>query len=223
VRALREKDNSERLARSVKLRLIFSIFVWLIYHLGIAVPLILLGWITVPVAALCKAYKPTNSFDGVGNPRVDYHFTWPFMFVWDNHEDGIANDTYVKFESMFMRIVYWSCVRNPVNNLRMVPYLSCKIEPSKVKFIGSFVDSDEWALGPEVFELQVRRYDTKIPQWFFAWQGLHSNLYWQFECMGKLWRLWIGSAKIYPTCIYSVPKYLVKGSGPVLQFKRVKV
>lgn len=205
------------------IRLIYFIPSWVIYHGLIAVPLILLGWVLVPIAAAVGAYESYQGVDGFGVPRTQYRFTWPWMFLWDNHEDGIANDTYVKFKSMFMRIVYWTCVRNPVNNLRIVPYLSCKIDPSKVRFRGSFADSDEWALDPEVFELQVRRYDTKIPQWFLAWQGLHSNFYWQFEMFGKLWRLWIGTAKVYPTCIYNVPKYLSRGSGGVLQFKRVKV
>jgi hypothetical protein len=203
-------------------RIIFAIPCWIAYQLFIFIPLMLLGWVMVPIAAACGAYKKVQDKDGAGNPRAEYHFTWPFMFVWDNVEDGVANDTYVNFKSMFMKIVYWSCFRNPVNNLRITPLLSCKINGSKVRFYGSF-----GSVKTPLNELQktIMLYDTKVPQWFFAYQNIwHSNFYWQFNAFGKLWRFWLGNCKVYPTDILFLPLgYREKGSGPVAQFKRVKI
>ena len=190
-------------------RLIYAVPSWILFTFLINLPLIIIGWVLVPIAALCNAYESYQGFDGVGAPRVQYRFTWPFMWVWDNYEDGIANDTYVKFDSMFMKIVYWSCLRNPVNNLRIVPYLSCKIEPKKVGFTGSYIG------------IGIEKYDTKIPNWFFTWHGLYTSFWWQFNLFGKLRRLWIGWA-IYPTDIYGVTKYRERGAGFKTQFKVIK-
>lgn len=189
-------------------RLSYHAPLWLTF-LAFRVIMVIIGWVVIPIAALCRAYSSSKS----GGQTV-WHFTWKWMFLWDNYEDGIANDTYVKFNSMFMRIVYWSCFRNPVNNLRIVPYLSCKIDPERVDFRGSFG-------GRESSEVAIRTYDTKVPQWFYCWQGLYSNFYWQFNAFGKLWRLWIGW-KIYPTDIYGVTEYRKLGAGFATQFKRVK-
>jgi len=210
-------------------RLSYSIPIWLIYNFLIFLPLCILGWILIPIAAAAGAYKKVEDKDGAGNPRTEYHFTWPFMFVFDNFEDGCANDTYVKFKSMFMKIVYWSCLRNPTNNMRIIPYLSCKINPEKVRFVGSFVNYQ--TMPTEVnakteYDRLVNKYDTKVPQWFFAWQNIwHSNLYIQFKAYDKLWRFWIGTAKIYPTDIFGIKEtsYRFRGAGGVAQFKRVKV
>jgi hypothetical protein len=218
-------DGTGGLMRNILL----AIPCWIAYQLFIFLPLLLAGWIIVPVAALCKAYEKTDDNLSKPNDGPIYHFTWSFMSLWDNYEDGIANQNYVKFKSQFMRIVYWSCVRNPVNGLRISPTFSCKIVPEKVRFIGSITNKTWYGKAypatPSIdWEKATRTYDTKIPQWFFCWQTIwHSNFYWQFRAMGKLWRFWIGNAKIYPTDIYGGPYgYRELGSGPVAQFKRVK-
>lgn len=219
-------------------RLIYGIPSWILFEL-LNIPLIILGWVLIPIAAACKAYKPDLDFvmsygdlPGVTakGDDVKYHFTWPFMFLWDNYEDGIANDTYWKAPNMFLQIVYWSANRNPTNNLRIVPYLSCKLNPEKIGFRGSFISSDFDATDPVpemaatrfAYKLAtVNKYDTKIPQWFFAWQGFYTNFYWQFNLGGKLRRFWIGW-KIYPTTIYKIPEYQKNGAGFALQWKVVK-
>lgn len=209
-------------------RLVYSVPMWALFGVIVFLPLCLLSWIMVPVAAICGAYKAVKDEDGAGNPRVEYHFTWPFMFVFDNFEDGIANDTYVFYPDMFRKIVYWSCIRNPINNLRIVPVLSCKINPNRVYFIGSFFNllPGDPMLATMAHSIEgeelIRKYDTKIPHWFFAWHGLYSNFYWQFNAFGKLWRFWIGH-KIQPADIYGVSTYRQPGAGFATQFKRVKV
>lgn len=202
------------------LRLVLSIPVYLAYHLVVFPVLNLLGWVLIPIAAACKAYYST--FDAVkeakGENPVVYHFTWGFMHLWDNYEDGIANDMYYKAPNMFLQVVYWSCLRNPTNNARITPPFRCMIEPNKVRFIGTFGDYD----GTNMISEDVYNYDTKVPHWFFAWQGFHSNLFIHFMPGEQLYRFWIGTAKIYPTDIYGVTPYRQKGAGPVVQFKRVK-
>jgi hypothetical protein len=122
----------------------------------------------VPIAAACKAYyaifDPGKEAKGE-NPIV-MHFTWGFMHLWDNYEDGIANDMYYKAPNTFLQIVYWSCFRNPVNNARITPPFRCIITPSKVRFIGTFGDYNGKGLIPGdvfsydyiVFGLEPRKY-----------------------------------------------------------------
>jgi hypothetical protein len=183
----------------------------------------------VPLAALCGAYVKTD--DNLYKPADGpiYHFTWPIMFIWDNFEDGIANKNYYVAPNMFLQIVYWSCLRNPANNLRIVPYLSLMINRDKVHFIGSLGNSDYFRkmifsknIAPNMAYDILHDYDTEIPHWFFAWQGIYSNFYWHFHLFGKLRRFWIGW-KIYPTDIVGGPYgYRDKGAGFALQFKVVK-
>lgn len=206
-------------------RLLYAIPSWLIFIFVIDLPLIILGWIVVPIAAACGAYdwKLEPNDDNVSFKKTS-HFTWKFMWLWDNFEDGISNATYWQAPNKFLQIVYWSCLRNPVNNLRLVPYLKVQIEPLKVRFIGAFCSATNaqqvrWAqehIGRTILD----HYDTPIPQWFFAWQGIYSCWYWQFNLFGKLRRFWVGW-KIYPTDIFGVTEYRRKGAGFALQWKVV--
>lgn len=196
-------------------RLILAIPIYLTFIFLIFLPLVLLGWILIPLAVLFKAYKAIpmlGLLDGNGDPRVDYHFTWKFMHVWDNWEDGIAaGKQYKNMGSIPKQIIYWSCIRNPVNNLRIIPYLSCKIDPTKVNYIG----------GPHK---SMEAFDKKppVPEWFFAWQGIYSNIFWQFKLFGKLRRLWIGW-KIFPSDILRTEfGYRKNGAGFAIQFKVVE-
>ena len=178
----------------------------------------------MPIAAVCGAYQETGVIEGLIIKRY-YHFTWRWMWLWDNWEDGIANATYVKFNSMFMKIVYWSCFRNPINNMRATPYLSCKVNPERVNFIGRIDGFDRITRADaDGREYYIRQFDTKIPQRFFAWQSIwHSNYYKQFVWGGELWRFWIGSAKIYPDDIWRQDfGYRKMGTTAFVQFKRVQ-
>lgn len=170
----------------------------------------ILGFILVPIAAVCGAYYMAPGRDGTGAPVAVFHFTWGFMFPWDNIEDGIANDTYVKFESMFMKIVYWSCIRNPANNLRVLPGTSCRIVPSEVRWVG----------GPHTDPML---YDMKPPkaEWFYAWQGPYASIWYQYNFRGQVYRIWLGF-KIYPSDVNGVTPYRKNGAGMVTQWKRVR-
>ena len=174
--------------------------------------MILLGWILVPLAAALKAY----SLDGTTG---QYHWTWPFMKVFDNADDGIMDPGYSTYTSAFMKIVYWAALRNPVDNLKIVPYICCQIDPTKVQWVGSLIDSDGRTTFSASDEALIKQYDTKIPQWFFAWQGFYTNFYWQFNFNGGLWLFWIGW-KILPSDIYGVAKYRTPRTPSGIQFNR---
>lgn len=186
---------------------------WLGFIILIRTPLILLGYLTVPFALLCRAHRIEKS---KYNDKFIHVFTWPIMLPWQNQEDGFYNTNYFDY-GFTLSSLMWTCVRNPVNGLRETPYLSCKIDPKRVKFRGTFGDSDQKYLN----QLAVKQYDTKVPHWFFAWQGLYSCIYWQFNLFGELRRLWIGW-KVYPTDIYGVTPYRRYGAGFGTQMKVVK-
>jgi hypothetical protein len=178
--------------------------------------MIIIGWILVPIAATFKAYKKVHEPDGWGVPKDKYHFTWMLLWPWDNWEDGIADISLDQEDSLWWRIVYWSCIRNPVNNLRLVPFLSVKIKPEKVNWVGSYGNGNFINTPAE-----TRSYDTKTKQWFFCWHGFYSNFYWQFNLFGQLMRFWIGW-KILPKDVYGVEPYRKSGAGFAMQFKRVR-
>lgn len=206
--------------------LVSLFFIWPLFALVFHLPLIVLGWVLVPLAALCRAYEAYQGADGVGTPRTQYRFTWRFMWLWDNDEDGIANDTYAPskwFDSMFWKIVYWSCIRNPVNNFRFAKYVSCIIDPNKIWFVGSLGDVKENRLMLSV----LSTYDTYVPQWFFIWQGMYTGLFIHFVSpSGHLWRFWVGW-KLVPLDVFTIrPSDYRVGldgyahAGWVLQFKK---
>jgi len=199
---------------------LWAIFSYVAFQFLVFIPLMLIGWVIVPIAALCEAYKMTDPNTAKPKDGQIYHFTWGFMHVWDNYEDGIANRNYKQFDSMFMQIVYWSCLRNPVNNLRIIPYLSFQIDTSKVNFIGSFSSFDDGHKFPatsDSFNSQTLRYHSDTPHWFFCWHGPYSCFYWS----GKT-REFLCGWKVYPKDIYGVTSHRKNGVGFGLQFKSIK-
>jgi hypothetical protein len=175
--------------------------VWLgTYFALIWIPLYLLGWLLIPIAALCDAYylDPATGL---------YHFTWPIMGIYDNASDGIAcNDYWPTITNMYSRIWRWSCNRNPLASITKIPLIHCAIMPSKVGFRGSFTSFTTYQL-------------NTLPCWFVAWQGLFSCIYWQFNYKGALYLLWIG-VKIKPTDIYGVEAYRTPRTYNTIQFSQ---
>jgi hypothetical protein len=195
-------------------RLIFFVPSWFLFFLFIRIPLIILGYITVPLALLFQAYRLEKS---KYNGQFIYVFTWDWMLPWQNQENGFYYNGYFD-HGFILTSLRWTLIRNPVNGLREVKYLSCLIDPKRVRFMGTFGDSDQKYLPKE----EVMKYDTKVPHWFLCWHGLYSCIYWQVNIFG-LRRLWIGW-KIRPNDVYGVSAYRAYGAGFATQtFKRVKV
>lgn len=174
----------------------------------------ILGWITVPIAVLAGAYKSVprpGLIDGNGQPRVDHHFTWPFMYVWDNWEDGIAaGRQYYDAGPVWKQIIYWTCIRNPANNMRTTPIISCKIKPERVGYVG----------GPHAIAQQFDKRPA-TSEWFFAWCGVYTGLWLQFGMAGSIYRFWVGW-KIFPGDVTRTNfGYRERGAGFTMQLKRV--
>lgn len=176
---------------------LISPFMWAAMGL-ITIPLYLLGWVLVPLAAALKAYKFEDTISIYGESVRHCHFTWPFMYLWDNWEDSaLAGKQYKDFKNDFLQIVYWSCVRNPVNNLRTVPYLSCKIDPSKIRF----------------------KWFGEKPMSFFCWQFPYTVYYSESNIFKHRLRFWIGW-KIQPSDKTRTEfGYRSKGAGYTCQIK----
>ncbi len=209
-------------------RLIYSIPAWLLYLVLVLLPLVLLGWILIPIAAAFKAYAVVPST--LSDQYPTYHWTWPIMKLWDNEDDGIVDPGYSSYTSMFARIVYWTALRNPVDNLKIVPYVCDAIDPRDVRFIGSFTSLPttkayemkvaEHITGTENYDdwnAETLKYDTKVPQWWFCWNGFYTNFYWAFNFSGHLRLFWIGW-KTKPGDIYGVETYRKPRAPSGIQF-----
>lgn len=205
-------------------RLSYSIPIWILFILFRTV-VILIGFIMVPTAILCNAWHVAPS-NGGNNGELRYLFIWKIMAPWQNLEDGFYCKTYFD-HGFFWTSVRWSCIRNPANGLRYFPLLSLKIDPTRVRFIGSLGDWDY----KYISETAIRNYDSdEVSFWSFTWCGVYSNFRWQFNAPKLLkmifpsWqaerlRFWIGW-KIYPEDIYGVTDHRKESAGFATQFKR---
>lgn len=208
----------------LSLRILSSVLLWFLFSC-LRTVLIVLGWILIPIALSFKAYAfRESSITG----RTKLQWTWKLMWAWSNEEDGIYAGEEFPDAPFWFRILYWTAFRNPVNNLRYISGLNCKVNPFKIWYTGTFgalnsnLHRDVLRLNQHLGSAQIlRKYDTKVPQWFFCWQGIYSCFYWQFYIGSQLYRLWIGW-KLYPTDIFGVTEYRKHGAGFANQFKRVR-
>lgn len=155
-------------------RLIYFIPVWIFIVLITIIPH-LLGFILIPLACLCKAYEKASDNLEKPNDGATYHFTWFFMWPWDNDtSDGIACRNY--YESPFKKYGYldmivttfaWSAIRNPINNLKRL--LSPKYNFNKLDWIGS----------------SLAQYKANYLSWYLIWQGPFAGFYKSFNFFGK--------------------------------------
>ena len=191
-------------------RLLYFIPVWILAT-PIKAVIILLGFVIVPIAVLCRAYYLAD--ENLSKPADGpiYNFTWSIMAPWQNHTDGIANTNYVKFDALWKRILYWTCWRNPANGLRVLPIYSLKIEPKKVHYTGS--------------NRALNTYKNRTPHWFLAWHGVYSGLFIQFYVApSHMRRLWIGW-KILPQDSLGLDSddYRIEGAAFTTQFKKINI
>lgn len=199
-------------------RLLYFIPIWLLFFLLRSV-IIALGLIVIPPLAILHKYT-TKTEISVINGRQILNWKYKLFWLWSNQEDGILAGLELIGYPNFIRIIYWSAIRNPANNLRFVPFLNVKIIPYKVKFKlskmrnlqGNIVKTPSY-------------YDYDRDQYRFVsliWQGIYSNLRIQFKLFGKIWRFWIGW-KIYAHDSLGIKPndYRAKGAGFATQFKRI--
>jgi hypothetical protein len=200
-------------------RLIYAIPMYIGFLL-LRTSLIMLGLVLIPPQALL--YKIfTKEQLSIINGRVILNWRISLMWLWSNEEDGILAGDEFKGYPNAIRIIYWSAIRNPANNLRFVKFLSCLITPENVDYVGSkyFKTLDNF----KIFNSSERLYDQDTFRfWSFTWCGVYSNLRFQFKMFNKIWRLWIGW-KIYPHDKLGISdtNYRYYGAGFATQFKRI--
>lgn len=200
------------------IRLIYAIPMYLFFLL-FRTAVILLGLVLIPPQALLYKFL-TKEQVSVINGRVILNWRLGFMWPWSNEEDGILAGEELLGWPNAIRIIYWSEIRNPANNLRFVKALSCLIDPSKVNY--SATKAKDIHGIPPVFS-DILTYDFDNYRFLcFTWCGIYSNLRIQFKMFNKIWRFWIGW-KIYPHDQFGIREndYRYYGAGFATQFKRV--
>jgi hypothetical protein len=107
---------------------------WLVYQL-VNIPLMALGVPIVAVLAATRSYKMRFSrnplFKGVLVTAWKFE---PLTLVWGNDEDGVL--PYGQFmldRDSRLRAFVWCAIRNPVNNLRLLP-LASGVLPEDARF-----------------------------------------------------------------------------------------
>lgn len=96
-----------------------AVLMWGLWF-ALQIPLFILGLILIPIALWCDAAHTVDSL---------IHFTWKWMWLWDNAEDGICPVWYERAHPTWgpIRLAFtWSAIRNSVNNLQRVKWLNCK-------------------------------------------------------------------------------------------------
>lgn len=199
-------------------RLLYFIPIWLLFFLLRSV-IIALGLIVIPPLAILHKYT-TKTEISIINGRQILNWKYKLFWLWSNQEDGILAGLELIGYPKFIRIIYWSAIRNPANNLRFVKGLSVKLEPSKIRYLATTPVN---ILGHDYGFTDLYTLDTDQYRFvYLCWQGIYSNLRIQFKLFGKIWRFWIGW-KIYPHDSLGINPndYRAKGAGFATQFKRI--
>ena len=136
------------------------------------VALILLG---LPIVALAIPFRRASVSASDGREIVNLpRWAW----LWGNDFDGLLGDKRgwwadntpfgVAVDS-FLAMWWWAAVRNPVNNLRLVPGISCPVTDCLIEYRGDYTVEDKPGQGGFQFVIAHRRSST--------WYGL----YWVHE------------------------------------------
>lgn len=67
----------------------------------------------------------------------------------------------------YLSRLWWMAIRNPANNLRFVPYISCPVKECNVTFFGQYEVKDK--LGKEGWQLVIAKHKKKD----MIWMGLY--------------------------------------------------
>lgn len=155
-------------------RLIYFIPIW-IMHTVVWVLIALAAWVLIPIAVLFRAYEVQAS-PITGEPLLQYK--WKIMLPYSNWGDGIyeglqfghRGEMLEKFLGIALskelkkdiHIIYWTLIRNPVNNVRFFPIMGVKPISSKIKFVGS-----------ENCVEDSSNDDKEV--WYLCWQGVYGG------------------------------------------------
>lgn len=167
------------------IRLPIDLLLWAAY-LVVLVPLWILGIPICYILARKRAWVERDSpyfKDAAGNPRKLLQWKPAWGWLYGNLEDSIAGPQWWKdrIEGVDLRkeAFLWSAWRNPVNNLRFLPFINPVPDPKRVRWVGNSID-------PHV-DLAIRRTEVlnmKSPIWCYARQGIYAGF----------WMIWPWSA-----------------------------
>jgi hypothetical protein len=152
------------------LQLILAPFTWVAF-LFIDIPLWLVG---IPICYYLARTKKSHVAYVSRYDRTLRVWAPKWAWLWSNDEDGVDGlrggdpDNFWwrdQTKDDWTRLFHWSGWRNPVGNLRFVPLLSFKIDPSRVHFIGN-------ADPRNVVHLQDRPFMVGTFVWQFPYSGL---------------------------------------------------
>jgi hypothetical protein len=171
------------------------------------------GWVIVPVAVTLGRYEVYGQ--NHNGPLYRFSDKWVDL-IFGNWEDGIYSGLqYKNLGSIPLQIIYWSCLRNPINGMRAIQPFAVFVEKERVHYFG------EPFVSPSEFDR--KGIDGRYPdQWFFARQGLYTGFYLvrQFPLLGRR-RLWLGW-KLFPkNSVVGATPYQSKGVSFTTQFRRL--
>jgi hypothetical protein len=200
--------------------ILIYILSWFIF-LGFRTIGILLGLLLIPPMAILNKYT-TKTETSIVNGRSILNWKYKFMYLWSNNEDGVLEgEEFIGYPKWF-RIIYWSAIRNPFNNLRFVSLFSVKPQPSNIQYkLYGKVRNFDGKIISDLSDLTILD-DDKYRFVTITNQGLYSNLRIQFKMFNKIWRFWIGW-KLYPHDVGGLWEYDYRrfGAGFATQFKRI--
>ena len=143
-------------------RVPWSVLTWFLHELCIFLPLFIIGLVLVPIAYLFGTER--DQFQNL-------HFKLrKLMWLWDNDEDGIDGHTWWADQNVGKSqwgLVWSWYLRNPVNNLKYIPYFNPIItNPLHNQYIGTAMDN--------LLEDTNPRAEN---QWFYCWKFPHWGFY----------------------------------------------
>lgn len=171
-------------------RLAGAVPLWLAYS-SVAFVLWILGVPLVFALSRCRAWTPQRS--GVyADQRIVQAWRGGWLtWIWGNSEDGVTGALwyrqreYAKGKGDRTVALNWSAFRNPTNNLRFVPVVNPRIEPSRVRAITSY-DPEEFA------NVEDAAKASGLYQYAFTWQGVFAGLALIVPARGEYFRVWWG-------------------------------
>ncbi|MGH7746901.1 MAG: DUF7338 family protein [Candidatus Dormibacteria bacterium] len=159
-------------------RALLGIPSWLFYILTV-VPLMLLAFLLVPVAAMLKATTTRPSEYTGYNGRQVLAWTADWMWLWGNEEDGIdgsANNFQQPSTSYWghvLQIIKWSTWRNKLGNDRWTKLLGMTVDPLKVHIVGMDLVNGPYVAN-QGWRFEVRFPWSKTKQFRLGW-GMTTN------------------------------------------------
>jgi len=157
---------------------LYAIVSW-VAVLVIRIPLIVLGFVTVPVGLLFRDVFLKHSYFTQWNMQRSWQLVKlpPIFWIWSNDRDGMLGDRRGWWDYHcptgdsrdFWSMFQWAAIRNPVNNLRFVRGISCDVSDCFVEKLG----------GQDIV-------DDETPGWqFLKANGSRFN-YYQFRYYGAI-------------------------------------